>query len=316
MEGLFHLEMKLTNPENGELDSKCLGRRSNSTSPELPKDNHLQSSLLGHETATPANNYEIRKASSQPQSQHPGAPMEDSENHATTPHKRCNGHAPLPADSAYFTTSECKAKFLTQYVNNKDMNNESINSSDGEELVKQKEELVARISRKLEILRIEQSEIREEIQSNELLGHTVVERVKQTAKRNEFDKFKLHVEAIEKITSLLLGLSGRLARAENALMGLGLNSSNPQEKKTLESKRDKLKEQLDEAKILKENIDRRSAQVSEFLQKYLTVEEYADYHHFTKMKAKLIIDSREIDDKIKLGDEQLVALQETLNTTS
>ena len=34
------------------------------------------------------------------------------------------------------------------------------------------------------------------------------------------------------------------------------------------------------------------------------------------MKAKLIIDAREIDEKIKLGDEQLVALQETLSLTS
>ena len=91
------------------------------------------------------------------------------------------------------------------------------------------EELVSRISRKLEILRTEQLEIREEIQSNEHLGQLVIERVKQTAKRNEFDKFKLHVEEIEKITSLLLGLSGRLARAENALMGLAENP-NPQEK--------------------------------------------------------------------------------------
>lgn len=57
----------------------------------------------------------------------------------------------------------------------------------------------------------------------------VVDRVKQTAKRNEFDKFKLHVEEIEKITSLLLGISGRLARAENALMGLS-DPPNPQEK--------------------------------------------------------------------------------------
>jgi protein Shroom len=91
------------------------------------------------------------------------------------------------------------------------------------------EVLVSRISRKLEILRIEQSEIREEIDSNEQLGQIVIERVKETAKRNEFDKFKLHVEEIEKITSLLLGLSGRLARTENALMGLAENP-NPQEK--------------------------------------------------------------------------------------
>lgn len=88
---------------------------------------------------------------------------------------------------------------------------------------------MSRISRKLEILRTAQAEIREEIQSNEMLGQIVIERVKETAKRNEFDKFKLHVEEIEKITSLLLGLSGRLARAENALMSL-IECQNPQEK--------------------------------------------------------------------------------------
>ena len=32
------------------------------------------------------------------------------------------------------------------------------------------------------------------------------------------DKYKLHVEEIDRITSLLLGLSGRLARADNALL--------------------------------------------------------------------------------------------------
>jgi protein Shroom len=31
------------------------------------------------------------------------------------------------------------------------------------------------------------------------------------------------------------------------------------------------------------------------------------------MKAKLLIDSREIADKIQLGEEQLAALRETLN---
>ena len=45
----------------------------------------------------------------------------------------------------------------------------------------------------------------------------------------------------------------------------------------------------------------------------LTEEEFADYSHFVTMKAKLVIDQREIDEKIKLGDEQLVALRETLH---
>ena len=81
----------------------------------------------------------------------------------------------------------------------------------------------------------------------------------------------------------------------------------------LEGKRDKLIEQLDEAKRLKENIDRRSRQVANLLTKYLTDDEFADYSHFVTMKAKLVIDQREIDDKIKLGEEQLAALRETLH---
>ena len=75
----------------------------------------------------------------------------------------------------------------------------------------------------------------------------------------------------------------------------------------MESKRDKLIEQLDEAKRLKENIDRRSATVSTFLRRYFDDDQYADYDHFVKMKAKLIMDSREIVDKIQLGEEQIKA---------
>ena len=47
------------------------------------------------------------------------------------------------------------------------------------------------------------------------------------------------------------------------------------------------------------------------LQQYLNSDEYADYQHFIQMKAKLIMDSREIDDKLRLGEEQLAALSQT-----
>lgn len=86
--------------------------------------------------------------------------------------------------------------------------------------------------------------------------------------------------------------------------------------KVLEEKRQKLQEQLEEAKKLKESIDKRSISVSNMLYKYLSSEEYADYDHFINMKAKLIMDSREISDKIKLGEEQLNALKETLTSSS
>lgn len=82
--------------------------------------------------------------------------------------------------------------------------------------------------------------------------------------------------------------------------------------KLLEEKKSKLTCQLEEAKDLKENIDRRGDFVSTILHRYLTSDEYSDYDHFIAMKAKLLIDAREITDKIQLGEEQLRALKETL----
>lgn len=82
--------------------------------------------------------------------------------------------------------------------------------------------------------------------------------------------------------------------------------------KILEAKRDRLLEQLGEAKCLKEDIDRRGTNLSKILEKSLTVDEYADYDYFINMKAKLIVDSREIADKIKLGEEQLNSLKDML----
>ena len=52
---------------------------------------------------------------------------------------------------------------------------------------------------------------------NEDLGRSVSTLVHQMAKPQECVKFNLHVEEIEKITNLLLVLSGRLARTENSL---------------------------------------------------------------------------------------------------
>lgn len=80
----------------------------------------------------------------------------------------------------------------------------------------------------------------------------------------------------------------------------------------METKRDRLITQLEEAKHIKEDIDRRGATLSKILERSLTIEEYADYDYFINMKAKLLVDSTEIANKILLGKEQLSALKETL----
>ncbi|XP_049819854.1 protein Shroom isoform X2 [Aethina tumida] len=217
--------------------------------------------------------------------------------------------SPLSGNSIYFTTSEPKAKFLTRY--SQDMN-QCHTVKDTKDLSQKKEELVSRLDRKLEVLRGEQLVVLDECKINDELGENVENHIHRVARPQETAKFRLHVEEVGKITSLLLSLSGRLARAENALMGM---SDDHPEKRILETKRDKLKDQLEEAKKLKECIDRRSISVSNILYKYLNSEEYADYDHFINMKAKLIMDSKEISDKIKLGEEQLMALKETLIVT-
>ena len=80
----------------------------------------------------------------------------------------------------------------------------------------------------------------------------------------------------------------------------------------LTQKRDELSEKHDDAKQLKEGIDRRSHQVATFLRRHLLADEFTDYEHFIKMKCKLMIEQQEIEDKIKLGREQLAALQESI----
>ena len=77
-----------------------------------------------------------------------------------------------------------------------------------------------RLDKKLVVLRAEQEAVKEEGEVNEALGARVAKRVAAVARTAEASKYRLHVEEVGKITSLLLGLSGRLARAENALHGM------------------------------------------------------------------------------------------------
>lgn len=210
----------------------------------------------------------------------------------------------LTTSSTYFQVSEPKAKLMTRYSREMTLIN-----GDCCDLTKKKEELVQRLGKKLLVLSNEQTSIAEESNANDLLGNDVALKVAQKVRPSDASKFRSYVDDVGYITMLLLSLSGRLARTDNALHNI--DDSHP-DKKILEAKRDRLLEQLDEAKQLKDDIDRRGAIISKILEKSLTIEEYADYDYFINMKAKLIVDSREIADKIKLGEEQLVALKDTL----
>lgn len=79
---------------------------------------------------------------------------------------------------------------------------------------------MTRLSRKLCVLRAEAVAVAEESRVNETLGEGVTNRISTLARPHEATKLRSHIKEVGHITSLLLGLSGRLARAENALLGM------------------------------------------------------------------------------------------------
>ena len=74
-------------------------------------------------------------------------------------------------------------------------------------------------------------------------------------------------------------------------------------------KRDKLVEQMEEAKKLKANIDKRSKAVLEMLSKYVKADVMADFQMFMANKARLIVESRDLQDKIANTQEQIALIK-------
>uniref|UniRef100_A0A8C8SWM6 Shroom family member 4 n=1 Tax=Pelusios castaneus TaxID=367368 RepID=A0A8C8SWM6_9SAUR len=214
--------------------------------------------------------------------------------------------------SAYYSTSAAKAELLNKMKELPDVvEGMSEEEEVDHELAQKKAQLIESISRKLVVLQEAQRGLQEDISANAALGEEVKSQVKSVCKANEFDKFRLFIGDLDKVVNLLLSLSGRLARVENALNSLDLEATEDEKLALLEKKR-QLTEQLEDAKELKEHVDRREQAVYGTVSRYLLAEQLQDYRHFVKMKSALIIEQRELEEKIKLGEEQLRCLRESL----
>ena len=77
-------------------------------------------------------------------------------------------------------------------------------------------------------------------------------------------------------------------------------------------KRKRLVEQTHEAEFLHRNTDRRSTQVRKMLSRYLDESDLNDYDAFLNNLIKHITDLKETEQRIQLGEEQLVALNDNL----
>ncbi|XP_030304766.1 protein Shroom4 isoform X3 [Calypte anna] len=179
------------------------------------------------------------------------------------------------------------------------------------ELLEKKLQLIESLSRKLAVLREAQRGLQEDINANGVLGEDVAARLQALCTPGEFDKYRLFVGDLDKVVNLLLSLSGRLARVEAALNSLGPHAP-AEDKVALREKQRLLVAQLEDAKELKEHVGRREEAVGAMVARYLPAEHLQDYQHFVKMKSALIAEQRELEEKIKLGQEQLRCLHESL----
>ncbi|KAL4648240.1 protein Shroom4 isoform X2 [Arapaima gigas] len=212
--------------------------------------------------------------------------------------------------SSYYSTSAAKAQLLSKIKEHSDLNEEEEEEEEDYEL-SYKKQLMESLQKKLGVLKEAQQDLLEDIQANSQLGEEVEALVLAVCKPSEVDKFRMFIGDLDKVVSLLLSLSGRLVRVESALDGLSPTCS-PQERQGLLEKKKQLLAQLGEAQELKEHVDRREQAVCRAMALCLAPEQLRDYSHFVKMKAALLVEQRQLEDKIRLGEEQLRGLKESL----
>ncbi|XP_034532644.1 protein Shroom4 [Notolabrus celidotus] len=208
--------------------------------------------------------------------------------------------------SSYYSTSAAKAQLLSQM---KDFTDNRERDEDDE--LTYKKQLMESLRKKLGVLREAQRGLQDDIRANAQLGEEVESMVVTVCKPNEVDKFRMFIGDLDKVVSLLLSLSGRLLRVETTLDTLDPETEHHERLPLLEKKR-QLMRQLSEAQDLKDHVDRREQAVSRVLARCLSPEQHRDYSHFVKMKAALLVEQRQLEDKIRLGEEQLRGLRESL----
>ncbi|XP_050949000.1 protein Shroom3 isoform X2 [Labeo rohita] len=178
-------------------------------------------------------------------------------------------------------------------------------------LTQKKVELLQALQVSMQSLQGEREDLLEQQKRFTALGDSMEALVQERCKPNEKEKYRMFVGDLEKIVNLLLSLSARLARVENALNTLG-DDDTAEERESLQLKRKQLCSQQEDARELKENLDRRSRVVLDILAGYLSGPQLRDYQRYIRIKPALLIRQRHLDELIRQGEEQMQQLEETL----
>ncbi|XP_023684452.1 protein Shroom3 isoform X3 [Paramormyrops kingsleyae] len=183
-----------------------------------------------------------------------------------------------------------------------------------ENLKQKKTELVEALTVNIAALREEKAGLAEEQRKFSALEGHLEALIQECCKPSEQDKYHMFVGDLDKIVNLLLSLCSRLVRVENSLRGLEDEDAedNVKEKESLQLKQRQLRAQHQDARELKENLDRRERVVFEILAGHFGRQQLCDYQRFVQMKPALLIRQRCLDDLIREAEEQLQSVTERL----
>ena len=106
--------------------------------------------------------------------------------------------------------------------------------------------------------------------------------------------------------TLILSLTGRLVKVVNILDNMEWNGVD--EREDLERKRDKLEDQLKEAKLIWYKIDKRTETVSAYIEQNLTRLDRIRFRRKIKRKVRLMLEMKEMHEKLELAEKQMKAM--------
>ncbi|XP_032065138.1 protein Shroom1 [Thamnophis elegans] len=198
---------------------------------------------------------------------------------------------------------------INQIMNENNEKKESL--PDVDRITSKKKQLILSIQSKLQTLQDERKLIQSEAQEHAAHGKVLESLVQDLCKPNEFERYLMFMGDLEKVVNLLLCLSTRLARIHNA-MGKMDENTDAEEKESLNERHRLLSRQREDAKDLKENLDRRERVVSGILAKYMTENQLQDYKHFIQEKITLLIEQKDLEEYVKFLEEQLERLEKSI----
>jgi len=170
------------------------------------------------------------------------------------------------------------------------------------------EDIIDNILKKMQHLKVEKMQLLDDILCNDLAGDMLVNIIKEKGTEAEVEKLLIHISQVEQVTSLLVLLTCRLARAENMRKRKDITGES-----ILNQQEVKLLKQLEDAERLRLYRYNQGKVLHHMVSKY-SKDFWPKFEHFLRIKVNQNVDLRLLGDKIQFYEEILQHLSNNFQT--